>query len=269
MRQTRPVWVMPAALLIIGWALGLLQSAAKARQQTDVVSEVVSLPVMPVANAMNWTANCVSDFAYGIFHARSLRQQVRGLEDRLNENQQLPDRITRLEQEITRLRGMLGMAQQTSHKSVYADIVSFWPEEYKIELNVGAKDGVRAGDPVIHSTGLVGQVSLVSSNRCFAILVTHPRFSVGIRVKRTTSQEIGIARGRGDQRMVVEFLTGEADAQAQDAAITAGLTDLYPEGILVGRLIEVWTDHSTGNKGAYLAPAVNFNKIREARVLIR
>lgn len=67
--------------------------------------------------------------------------------------------------------------------------------------------------------------------------------------------------------MVLDLPASEADAQASDLIITGGLSTMYPEGIVVGKVTEMWRDPNTGTRAGYVSPAVNFNKIREAKVL--
>lgn len=249
--------------------LGNCQSSASREGGVDLVTRTLSAPIRPVASVFTWTADLLSEFTSGIFNARALTQKVRNLENELSAAGQIPSRLERLEQENTRLRALLDMPKVSGRRSIPCDIQGHWPEEHRVQLNVGTRAGVNPGDPVVAPHGLVGQVVESAANLCYVNLITHPKFSVGVRVSRGTSQQIGLLRGRGDALLVLELPSADADAQPEDALITGGLSAIYPEGLLIGKITEIWTDPSFGIKGGYVKPSVNFNKIREVVVLTK
>lgn len=264
---SRPRWLVPAVLIILGWILGSCQNNALSKGRVDTITKIVSFPAQKLAIPLNWIGDTSSDFFFGIVQAPSLRRKVRSLEEQLAEAKHTPDRTQRLEQQITRLNSLLGIPALPGRKAISVNLISYFPEEHKMQFSGGSSAGINQGDPVIHAAGLVGVVTSVSESNCYVTLITHPQFSVGVRIARGTSQQVGLLRGRGDTMMVLDLPASEADAQASDLIITGGLSTMYPEGIVVGKVTEMWRDPNTGTRAGYVSPAVNFNKIREAKVL--
>lgn|GEM_PF-6073987 len=280
--------LIPLLLCVLGVALGSLQSRAKGRIEAfgeaesqpshngrvDFVTRSVQFFVFPPTRALDGALTFVSDSAMSFVEAGRLRTRVRELETTLAERLDRTRRLEALERENTRLREMQHFPSVAGFREVKADVIAVNLSNQRVSLNVGSKQGVQPGAPVVVPNGLVGQVVEVGSGVCHVNLVTHPRFAVGARVFRADSQEIGILRGRGGERMVLTIYrepTGALSALVRggDEVTTSGLSDVYPAGILIGRVAEANRNRMTGVIEATVVPAVNMAKVHEVVVLVR
>jgi len=275
-------------LVCLSIALGVLQSQAKktvrggteaesapdASARVDLVTRVVQFVILPPTRALNHAFDFVGDTFTSFLQAGRLKRRVEELETTLA--QSLADRrkLEALERENWRLRQLQGMPAFPAFKKVTADIIAMNLSSHRITLDVGQKQGVKPGSPVLVPGGLVGQVVEASSSTAHVNLITHPRFAVGARVFRTDSQEVGILRGRGSDHLALTIYrepTGSLDPiiRGGDEITTSGLSILYPEGILIGRVAEARRNRTTGVIEATVVPAVNLAKIREVVVLVK
>ena len=150
-----------------------------------------------------------------------------------------------------------------------ADIVGYFPSEHRIMLNVGKNRRISPGSPVVCPQGLVGQVVEVSPSSCFVNLITHPDFGVGARIQREESQEAGIAAGQSAPQLLLNVYNETADVRVGDTITTSGLSQVYPEGIAIGKLTKVWANKDLGIRQGLVQPAADLAKIREAVVLVK
>ncbi|MBV6503874.1 MAG: Cell shape-determining protein MreC [Fimbriimonadales bacterium] len=268
--KNRPPWMVITALIVLGYGIGLIQTRAKDAGGVDLFSRVAQGICRPGAAFLTYVADWTGGLASGVWRAPALTRRVSELENEVARlKSSIPERMARLERENTRLRSLMGMPARLMEKSVGADIIGYFPDQHRIQLNVGENDGVKPGAPVVAPRGLLGQVVETSKTICYANLITNPEFSVGARVARTESQVVGIVRGRGDDILILEVYPETADAQVNDRLITSGISATYPEGILIGTVLEVSVDRNYGIRQARVIPSANMAKVREVRVLIR
>lgn len=267
----------------MGLLLGAYQTSAKKRTQSpegresypnpratsDPVSYLLQRIVFYPQAAVGSGADFIEGFVYGFVNAPALSAQVQQLKDRLAEARSNEEKLQRLESEVIRLRELSLLPKNTERKQVSADIVGFYPIERRVALNVGRRDGVRPGDPVIAPAGLIGQVVEATPTSSYVNLLTHPDFGVGARVTRNLSQEAGIAQGQDSERMLLNVYSETADVKAGDELVTSGLSQIYPEGIPIGRITKLWVNKNLGVRQGEVQPAANLAKIRHVVVLAK
>jgi rod shape-determining protein MreC len=130
-------------------------------------------------------------------------------------------------------------------------------------LAAGGEDGVSPGSPLAVPEGLIGRVLSVSPRLSKAILVTDADCAVGARIVRTGDQ--GVVRGEGDA-LRMDYLSSLAPVVAGDVVETAGIDGLFPRGIPLGRVAEVWRGKSIFLKIRIL-PSAPLSKLGDVLVL--
>jgi rod shape-determining protein MreC len=108
-------------------------------------------------------------------------------------------------------------------------------------LAAGARDGVRPGEPVISTDGLVGRVLEVGNSASRVLLLTDPESTVPTRLIR--SGVAALARGRGDGRLqITSLLPGARPFRKGDVVTTTGTGGLYPPDVPVAVITDVEGD---------------------------
>ena len=92
-----------------------------------------------------------------------------------------------------------------------------------------------------------------------------PGFSVAVVNQR--SREAGLLSGSlsGDCRL--SYLPENTDVQVGDQIVTSRLSNEFPEGLLVGRVAEVYPAGGISDARAQVRPAVDVAKIEEILVV--
>lgn len=108
-----------------------------------------------------------------------------------------------------------------------------------ISINAGSQDGVAKGDGVISAQGIVGIVIAVSKNYCVAASVLNKNTKV--RVKTSVEGSVGILEWKGDKinTAKLNYIPTHVLIQPNDVVVTSSYANIFPDGILVGRLKEV------------------------------
>ena len=167
-------------------------------------------------------------------------QRVATLEAENFELRALASRMAGLVAENARLRALLGSSSQIESDALIAEVLSLEQrsDHHRLILDKGERDGVRVGQAVIDSTGLLGQVIEVMPGLSKVMLVTDPSHAVPMLNERTGQQVI--AEGTGDrQQLSVRFISVSADIRLGDSLVTSGLGRRFPRGYPVGQISNI------------------------------
>jgi len=112
------------------------------------------------------------------------------------------------------------------------------PFTRKVVVNRGMTHGIKAGQPVIDGTGVVGQVTSVGAFTSEVTLVTEKDQSVPVMLERNGLRAIAVGSGK-DGSIDVPFMPASADIQAGDILVTSGIDATYPAGLVVAKVAQV------------------------------
>jgi rod shape-determining protein MreC len=167
-------------------------------------------------------------------------ERVEALEAENFELRAQASRMAGLVAENARLRALLGSSSQLESDALIAEVLSLEQrsDRHRFILDKGERDGVRMGQAVIDSTGLLGQVTEVMPGLSKVMLVTDPSHAVPMLNERTGQQVI--AEGTGDRQLLsVRFISVSADIRLGDSLVTSGLGRRFPRGYPVGQISNI------------------------------
>ena len=123
---------------------------------------------------------------------------------------------------------------------------------------------------MVTETGvLVGVVSSVGLNWCTVSTVVDAGLEMGGIVTRTYSA--GVLEGSMDLmsrgRLRLSYLPDEAQLVSGDEVVTSGMGDVYPSGLVVGRVEGVFTDPSGMTRYAVIVPDAQLDSLIEVFVI--
>ena len=232
---------------------------------------------------MRYTASYVVEPIYKLaslpadgFHALSVAFADRGMlteqnqrlrEDLLLANAKL-NRMAAVAQQNQRLKELL----QTQHsldlhvqmaRVVGVDLGAF---RHRMMLNVGTRDGVAPGQPVLDAHGVMGQVIDVLPNTSTVMLVTDPGHALPVVIERTGLRTIVYGSRNGEQ-LTLPTIPMAADVQVGDKLLTSGIGGRFPEGFPVGEISKVAPAASGMFLEAHADPSADLDRSDEVLVL--
>ncbi|PSQ97392.1 MAG: rod shape-determining protein MreC [Bacteroidetes bacterium SW_9_63_38] len=222
------------------------------------------------AQTMEVTAEVESSFAWMGRYLRVLREN----EELRRRNIELSSRVARtrsVRMENRELRQLLQLRDSTDHRLVAARIVTkdIFQQENFLTLDVGRKDGIREGMPVVHQSGIVGTVMLTSEEYSRVM----PLLNTDFRVPGTIVplQTDGIVRWDGERqdRLLLEHVVKTEPVEPGQSVVTSGHSDVFPPGRSIGTVDSVQVRPGRSELLIYLRPAVSLHEIDHAFVLLR
>ena len=268
LRQNGILLVIIALLLTILIGVGTAFMGGNADPLSNVVNTVTSPIRNGIAAAADWAEGVYNYvFRYGQIQEElaSLRAQVAELEDQVREGQEAA-------KQNERLRELLDLqAKREYFVFVSARVTgrtSNW--DSTLTLSKGSCDGVAVGNCVVTSTGLlVGVVSQVGLNWSTVSTIINTDIEMGGIVTRTYSA--GVLEGdfalMGQGRLKLSYLPDSAQLVSGDEVLTSGKGDVYPSGLVVGRVEGVFTDPSGMTRYAVVVPDADLSSLVEVFVI--
>lgn len=137
---------------------------------------------------------------------------------------------------------------------------------YRLTLNVGARDGVKPGQPVIDAHGVMGQVREVLPTTSVVMLVTDPAHAIPVVIERSGLRTVAYGSREGDQ-LTLPNIPLAADVRVGDHLLTSGLGGRFPPGFPVGEVVAVAPSANGMFLVAQAHPAAQINRSDDVLLL--
>lgn len=212
--------------------------------------------------------------------------------DAVDEKETMLSEIARLRTQLKRseslrrdndeLRKMVAFRRRQPHELRLCEVVtrggaSGWWQT--VTINRGRNDRLVPNLTVITTKGLVGRIGDTSRRTSTVLLITDPACKVACRISRTGA--FGVVKGTGVafngdralemlcavQPLDMEYISRDHELRRDDVAVTSGLGGVFPEGLVVGRVLDASADPSGLYQRAALQPAADLAALRYVFVI--
>lgn len=152
---------------------------------------------------------------------------------------ELQQQVQELESQNQKLKELLGYVSANQKKGIVAPIVGRSADHWwqQVTLGRGSKDGIENNFIVTGPGGVVGRIVSVTPHTSRVLLISDPTFRVGVSISR--SRHMGVMRGKAANKAVMEFFDKVPDVRAGDVVATSKYSQMFPEGLPVGRVASV------------------------------
>ena len=270
-RQRAPIWLVT---LLVGNLIIMAVDARDADGGHKMLRVWTQTFATPLQSASSKASGATSGFFQQIWNFRSTAQ----------ENEQLKQRLAQVETELNsarqaaseneRLKGLLGLNEQTTVKSIPARVIARDPSIWfnTITINRGSSAGIEMNMPVVTAGGIVGRVITVSPWASQVMLITDEKAGAGAVVGQLgQSGAMGSVRGRADlgaALIEMRYVSGLEKVELGDNVMTTGQDGIYPPGLNVGRVVEVKNGTATQAHQILIQPGAQLDHLEEVAVLL-
>ena len=226
------------------------------RVRAEIIDRVV--PSFEWAMApVTGLANLVSDFQ----SYQRLAEQNRDLRRELQDMKAWREAALQLEQENAVLRDLNNVRLDPELTWVTGVVLadSGSPFRQSVLLNVGARDGILDGWPVMDGIGLAGRISGVGQDSSRVLLLTDTSSRIPVTIQ--PSGQRAILAGDNTIAPPLDFIEDPDSIRPGDRVVTSGDGGLFPADILVGQVVR-GTD-----RRLRLRLAADFERLEFLRVL--
>lgn len=265
MKRRRWTWLILAAL---GLILGVYHNQRVHHGEANPLTALIRALILPMQRGAHAVTEGTQQFLATLTQAHKV---LRDHENLVVENALLKQELERLkaiEAENESLRQLLNLRARLPNEWIGCRIIATYPQpgQQTVIIDRGVRDGVLAGAPVVAAEGLLGVVERADSNASMVRMLTAPRMAVSANVLNAQKVSTGVCEGRGENRLLLNFVPPEAPLQVGDTVVTAGLGGKYPPNLPIGVVEQVWYDRQYSVKKAWVRPAVDFDRLGVALV---
>lgn len=207
---------------------------------------------------------------------KNLYKKYKKLKEKVEKTELYYAQIEELQKEVTELKSTLDLnATLSEYTYVNATIVNrnigYWYNSLTIDK--GSKSGIKKGDAVITSSGLIGKISSVSNFSSTVKLLTTDEISnkISVKISSENRKQYGLLVGYDKESNVykIEGITDSESIKKGDLVSTTGLTDYFPSGIPIGKVSKIVKDEYDLNSLIEVTPSVDFDDVSIVTVLNR
>lgn len=238
------------------------------RHQTEELRAGLATVVAPIQLGVSWPFDLVSWLQDSFTSHQTLLQQNADLKAEWLLQQAQIQKMLALEKENNQLRALLKSSAYLTGKVKVAQVLAIDLDPYLAEavLDVGKKQGVFEGQPVLDAYGVMGQIIQVAPFTSRLMFITDTRSAVPVEDERTGVNAIAI--GTGPQRLLSLINVPEtADIRVGDKLITSGLDLRYPVGYPLGIVKSVNFHSGELFSTIAVSPAARVNESRQVLLL--
>jgi rod shape-determining protein MreC len=257
--------ILAAVLLII--SLIMLSYGVSRLSETGFLRKMVLEAAAPVQDVISISLKSLHDgWNRYLF--------LIGLED---ENQKLRKQNAALIEQLNlyregylegmRLQKLLSLRDAFQHRAVAARVIDRHSTSLfkTILIDKGTAAGLQVGLPVLADQGMVGRIIETSWHASRVLLLIDENSNIDAMIQRSRAQ--GILQGAGPAGCNLKYVSRVEEVQTGDVVLTAGLSGVFPKGILLGLVKAVSRREEGLFQKIELAPAVDFGKLEEVLVL--
>jgi len=227
-----------------------------------------AIVIEPVYRLASLPADGMHALGVAFADRRMLTEQNQHLrEDLLLANAKL-NRMAAVAQQNQRLKELLDTQHSLELHVQLARVIGIDLGAYRhrMMINLGQRDGIKSGQPVIDAHGVMGQIIDVLPNSATVMLVTDPDHALPVVIERTGLRTIAYGSRNGEQ-LTLPTVPMAADIRPGDKLLTSGLGGRFPEGFPVGEVVSVAPAASGMFLEARANPSADLDRSDEVLVL--
>ncbi|MGQ9500171.1 MAG: rod shape-determining protein MreC [Dissulfurimicrobium sp.] len=196
------------------------------------------------------------------------------------ENESLKQEIAQLQQKITsynealianaRYKKLLDIKRESKTPVVTATVIGndLAPWVWSLTIDKGLNDGIGPEMAVMSGAGVIGQIIEASDHFSKVLLLADRNSAVAALDQR--SRIPGILKGNGDGMCRLAYVGKEDDVGVGDEIITSGTDQIFPKGLLLGKVTAVEKMSSSDIfQIITVKPSVELKQVEEVIVQIK
>jgi len=270
MRGRKKGGVRPEALLIVLLIVSILivvfSGALGGRTERGEWSSPVILGVQRFIGKLTYQ---VRDMFGTIKRLQEIREQYEIVLDKLSDYQGFERSMVELRRENDELRRQLGYSKSIDFNNIPARVIARDPSNLfsSITIDKGTADGIRVGAAVTAFQdgffGLLGKIVSVGTKSSQVRPLIDPEHYVAGLLQRSRVEGLVEGLGNEDGELMMSYVRKSAGEliDVNDLVVTSGLKSLYRQGIVIGRVKEIYSREYTSSLDLILVPIIDVTRV--------
>ncbi len=237
---------------------------------TTNVGTITGAVLTPIQNGFTAVVNAVENLFSGIGSSSRLAEENEQLRSQINTLREQQVELDELRRQNDFYKSFLGLKEQNpDYRFTAARVIASDPSDIygNFTINAGTLSDVSVGCAVITPEGLCGVVTEVGLNYAYVRTLLDPEVQISAYDSRT--REDGLTAGsvelaRAGQLRLTQLERSDT-AAAGDYVVTYGGS--YPEGLLIGEILEIFPASDGLSKYAVVRPFADIHALSNVFVI--
>jgi rod shape-determining protein MreC len=215
-----------------------------------------------------WQAG--KDISYSLEVPKSMRHLEEEIDRITLENQELMSEnasLNQLKTENDSLRDALRIGLEKDFQMETAKVIAKDLTGDSVIIDKGSKDGLSKDMPVINQERiLLGRIEEVYSNRSRVVLISNNKSSFDAEISETGAT--GLLKGDGNGKALLELIPKDETVTSGELVISSVFGGIFPQGLLVGSVIEVEKSDADPFQTAKIQPFFNIAELGRIFIIL-
>jgi len=270
-----PTWTKLRKKIIQGVIVVLLLSiimswSTNNPQRLQTLNDLGARALYPFQYAASYVARVAVDSWQFVLDVRNVYLDNQDYKDLLDQYSGIELQLIEIRQENSRLRDLLEFKDEVEFEVTPAQVIGRNPSTWFSDMVIGkgSDDGVEVDMPIVTNQGLVGKIVSVSPSYSKVQLLISPDSGISAIVQRTRDNGVLIGVSNPSGYTMITRLDQKSDIRQGDVIISSPLTGIFPKGIVIGRVVEVYQDPVSLETSALVKPEVDFDRLEEVLIIL-
>lgn len=269
-------YIILIVLLFVAIFLGIITKIVTDDRKLNPIEKGIKDTVVSINKVINIPINFIKNKAIETREKKDLYNKYLELRKRVDEHYLDIAEMNELEKENKELRKLLDIDKTLSDYSylnatVINRNIGYWYNT--ITIDKGSSSGIKKNIAVITGDGLIGKVIKTTNFSSTIKLLTSDEIDskVSVKIKVEDKYIYGLLTSykKEENLFVIEGISESIEIPVDSLVTTTGMGDIFPSGILIGKVKRVGTDNFDLAKIVEVESSVDFNDIKFVTVLKR
>ena len=255
--------LLPILAVIIVTVLIFNRLLFKLKDQVDKVALPIQSKVYNVANRAISLKDIIFSYEDIIAENENLKKENMELKIQKERNQKILEENERLSKLLEMKENSIYKGSLKFARVSFSDINNL---NNKIFIDLGKKDGIKVDMIAVYGDYLVGKIIDVDSDYSIVELITNPNSVISAK---TEADILGIARGSDEEDGLLYFQPSivEDTLKKGEEIVTSGVSNIFPEGIKIGKIENIDDKENYNYKKITIKPAFESKDLKELIVI--
>lgn len=234
------------------------------------VENIVSTLVMPIQNGLTYLKGKLTGNDSFFQDINNLKEENENLKKKNSELEQSLREYEIVKSENDTLKEYMNLKDKyKDYTTMPAYVINKDISNYSntVVINVGEKDGIKENMTVIADEGLVGHVISVTDHTAKVQTIIDTATAVTSTISTTKDTIIVQGTLENSEELKATYIPTDATVLQGDNVETSGLGGIYPKGIHIGTIKEVYNTKNPTDRYATVETAVDFSKLATVLVI--
>lgn len=260
-----------ALLIVVPLAMAVSSSGATVGESTTGPTRAAAGATTALKSGIHGVVGTVGNLVGRLGSDPELEEENEELRDEVARLQEEKTRLIGVLQENARLREMVGFQQDhPEFDLVPARVVGrdISPYFRVLKLRIESDADLEERMPVVAPEGVVGQIHRVYHGGADVVIAADTRSRIDAVGQRNRAPGIVVGLGEdSNYRARVAYVSQRDELQKGDTMVTSGMGGVFPRELRIGTLVEVDSPEDQLFQEVIVEPAVDFSRLQEVFII--